>query len=162
MALSSKCQHAVRALFELAKREAGGLVTLRDISENQHIPLRLLENLMAELRRGGFVKAKRGNDGGFMLGKSPREICIGEIVRYVEPSLSPVECGENPTCPLSGKCVFIDLWNEAREAMEAVLDSRSLADLVAEEAGRRLSGGDVPDLVKPKPERWMSPNDELA
>ncbi len=162
MALSQKCQYAVRALFELAKHGDGGLVTLRDISERQHIPSRFLENLMTELRHGGFVKAKRGKDGGFMLNRSAREVSVGEIVRYMESSLSPVECVAGHACPLRGKCVFLDLWNEAKEAMEAVLDDRNLADLVAEEERRRVCANELPDRILPNPERWMSPGDELV
>ncbi len=162
MALSQKCQYAVRAMFELARHEEGQLVTLRDISERQHIPARLLENVMAELRQGGFVKAKRGKDGGFTLGRSAGEISVGEIVRYMESSLMPVACVSGHACPLQGQCVFLDLWDEAKEAMVAVLDRRKLLDLVAEENRRLACEREVPDDVRPKPERWMSNRDELA
>ncbi|MCD7896222.1 MAG: Rrf2 family transcriptional regulator, partial [Planctomycetaceae bacterium] len=65
MSLSLKCQYAVRALFELAKSDDDKLIRLKDIAKAQHIPHRFLENILNELRQGGFVQSKRGKDGGF-------------------------------------------------------------------------------------------------
>lgn len=134
MSLSLKCQYAVRALFELAKREGQGLVRLQEIAETQHIPKRFLENILNELRRGGFVNSKRGKDGGFCLGKSATDISVGDVVRFVESSVHPVECMADRLCPLTGKCIFIGLWDEAKRAVEAVYDRKKLSDLVREEA----------------------------
>lgn len=134
MNLSLKCQYAVRALFELSKREGQGLVRLQEIAEAQHIPRRFLENILNELRRSGFIASKRGKEGGFRLGKSSAEISVGDVVRFVESSTHPVECVANRHCPLTGKCIFIGLWDEAKQAVEAVYDRKKLSDLVREEA----------------------------
>lgn len=134
MGLSLKCQYAVRALFDLAKREGTGPVRLRFIAETQHIPKRFLENILNELRHAGFVKSKRGRDGGFMLARPATEISVGEVIRFIESSIHPVECVANYTCPLDGKCIFLGMWDEARRAVEKVYDEKMLADLVCEEA----------------------------
>lgn len=138
MSLSLKCQYAVRALFELSKREGQGLVRLQEISEAQHIPRRFLENILNELRRGGFVDSKRGKDGGFRLGKPAKEISVGDVVRFVETSVHPVECMANRLCPLTGKCIFMNLWDEAKRAVEYVYDRKMLADLVREDASTAM------------------------
>ncbi|MCD8138886.1 MAG: Rrf2 family transcriptional regulator [Planctomycetaceae bacterium] len=134
MGLSLKCQYAVRALFELARREGGGLVRLREIADAQHIPHRYLENIMNELRQGGFVSSKRGKDGGFVLNRPATDISVGDVVRFIEASVHPVECVADHLCPLTGKCVFLSLWDEARRAVEKVYDDKKLADLVHDEA----------------------------
>lgn len=134
MSLSLKCQYAVRALFELARREGAGLVRLREIADAQHIPHRYLENILNELRRGGFVASKRGKDGGFVLNRAATDISVGDVVRFVEDSVHPVECVADNLCPLTGKCVFLSLWDEAKRAVEKVYDEKTLADLVREEA----------------------------
>ena len=135
MSLSLKCQYAVRALFELARREGDGLIRLREIATAQHIPHRFLENILNELRQGGFVKSKRGKDGGFQLNRRPDEISVGDVVRFVETSVHPVGCVADQLCPMSGKCIFIGLWNEAKRAVEKVYDEKKLSDLVADDAG---------------------------
>lgn len=136
MGLSLKCQYAVRALFELARRENQGLVRLREIADTQHIPKRFLENILNELRQGGFVQSKRGKEGGFKLNRAPDEISVGDVVRFVENSVHPVDCVADHLCPLTGQCIFISLWDEAKQAIEAVYDRKKLSDLVREEATR--------------------------
>lgn len=137
MGLSLKCQYAVRALFELARRDKDGLIRLSEIAAAQHIPKRFLENILNELRRGGFVDSKRGKDGGFKLRRPSDAISVGDVVRFVDESVHPVECADKRRCPLSGKCIFIGLWDEARRVVEEVYDRKMLADLVREHAALR-------------------------
>lgn len=150
MSLSLKCQYAVRALFELAKREGQGLVRLREVAEAQHIPHRFLENILNELRQGGFVSSRRGKDGGFKLNRSPTEISVGDVIRFIENSMHPVSCVANNLCPLNGRCIFIDLWNEAKAAIEKVYNEKKLFDLVREERELQgCAGVDAPDASPP-------------
>lgn len=132
MGLSLKCQYAVRALFELAKRYGDRVVRLQDIAEAQHIPGRYLENILSSLRQGGLVESRRGKEGGFRLARHPSEISIGDVVRYVEDTLNPVDCVVDRFCPLTGKCIFMSLWDEAKRAVEKVYDQKSLQNLVDE------------------------------
>ena len=136
MGLSLKCQYAVRALFELARREDQGLVRLKEIADAQHIPKRFLENILNEMRQGGFVQSKRGKEGGFKLNRSADEISVGDVVRFIENSVHPVDCVADHLCPLTGQCIFIALWDEAKQAVETVYDRKKLSDLVREEATR--------------------------
>lgn len=136
MGVSLKCQYGLRALFELAKREKQGLVRLTDISAAQVIPNRFLENILNQLRQGGFVESRRGKDGGFLLARPAREIRVGDVIRFIEGPSHPVDCvGDNPThkCELAGNCVFLKLWNDAGTALDNVYNSRTLADLIDEE-----------------------------
>lgn len=133
MSLSLECQYAVRALFELAKREGQGLVRLREVAESQHIPGRFLENILNKLRKGGFVESRRGKDGGFKLCRSASEVSVGDVIRFIENSVHPVNCVVNMQCPLDGRCIFIKLWEEAKNAVEQVYDNKMLSDLVRDE-----------------------------
>ena len=148
MGISLKCQYGLRALFELARREGEGLVRLTEIAEKQAIPGRFLENILNQLRQGGFVESRRGKDGGFVLLRPARDITIGEIIRFIEGPIHPVDCsGDNPThkCSLRGNCVFIHLWDEATAALEKVYDGKTLQDLVDED--RALSDNTVDSYV---------------
>lgn len=137
MSLSLKCQYAVRALFELARRRDEGLTRLGEIAAAQHIPGRFLENILNELRRGGFVASKRGKDGGFRLNRDPEAVSVGDVIRFVEDSVHPVGCVAGHQCPLTGNCIFIGLWDEANQAVEQVYDRKTLADLVREDTNRQ-------------------------
>ena len=65
MMLTQKCQYAMRAVFELAKREGRGPVKINEIAEAQAIPQRFLENILNQLRQGGVVESRRGKEGGW-------------------------------------------------------------------------------------------------
>ena len=133
MSISVKCQYGLRALFELAKRRDQGLVRLQDVATAQEIPQRFLENILNQLRQGGFVESRRGKDGGFLLLKSPDQISVRDIVLFIDGPIFPVECsGETPVrkCAFQGNCVFNSLWNEARLALETVYQNKTLQDLL--------------------------------
>ncbi len=136
MWVTQKCQYALRALFELAKREGRGVVRAADIAANQAIPKRFLEVILHQLRQGGFVDSQRGKEGGFFLSRPAESITVGELIRFIDGPINPVDCQlERPQfdCSLKGNCVFIGLWEEARQALERVYDTKTLKDLVERE-----------------------------
>ncbi len=63
MHISQKCQYALRAIFELAKRKGQGPVKIAETAEAQAIPLRFLEVILSQLKQGEFVSSQRGNKG---------------------------------------------------------------------------------------------------
>jgi Rrf2 family cysteine metabolism transcriptional repressor len=140
MAISQKCQYALRALFELARRGPGEPTSISQISASQAIPHRFLEQILAELKRGGFVESRRGVNGGYRLARPPEFISAGDIIRFVDGPLDPVQCTAmahgDQSCPLEGSCVFVDLWQRASEATEAVYDQATLQSLVDAQLAR--------------------------
>ena len=138
MLVSQKCQYGLRALFELAKRAGGGPAKVAEIAEAQAIPVRFLEVILGELKHGGFVESRRGKDGGYLLARSPDELTAGEVIRFIEGTIEPVECLSNESrCRLGGACVFMPMWQKAGDALAEVYDKTSFRDLLIEE--RRMS-----------------------
>jgi len=142
MNLTQRCQYALRALFELARKAEADpgdpVLPSAEIARVQAIPKRFLDGILLELRQAGFVDSRRGKAGGFCLARPGAEISVGEVVGFYNGPMTPVDCregGERP-CPLKGACVFESVWTEARQALEGVYNSISLAELVARE--RRL------------------------
>lgn len=134
--LSQKCQYAVRATFELAKRYGQGPVRVWEIAQAQAIPPRFLEVILVQLKQGGFVESRRGNEGGYLLRKEPQRLTVGEVIRFVEGPQSPVSCtagSQNEPCSLAGGCVFLPMWERARKAAEDVYNGTTFQDLVEEE-----------------------------
>jgi len=133
MGVSQKCQYALRAVFELAKRHGQGPTTIGEIAKAQAIPVKFLELILGELRRGGFTESRRGVHGGYLLAAAPEALAVGEIIRFVDGELAPVRCigaGAGSDCPLHGHCAFTDLWTRARDAVREVYDTTTFQDLV--------------------------------
>ena len=139
MLISQKCQYALRALFELAKREGDGPIRIADVARVQAIPPRFLEVILAQMKQGGFVHSQRGNRGGYSLARPADEVTVGDVIRFVEGPLGPVICAMGSTekeCPLYGGCVFLPMWEKVRDAVAGVYDNTTLKDLVEQEAQR--------------------------
>jgi len=131
MKLSTKGRYAVRAMLDLAQHYGEGLVLLKDVARRQEVSERYLEHLFLTLKAAGLVNSVRGAHGGFMLAHPPADTKLIDIVRVCEGQLSVVECVTDPAlCARSPRCAARDLWMELKMAMEGVLGSLTLRDLV--------------------------------
>jgi Rrf2 family cysteine metabolism transcriptional repressor len=131
MKLSTRTRYAVRAIIELAQSDNNRPMQLKIIAQRQDISIKYLEQLMAALRSAGFVRSVRGSKGGYVLAKAPNQIKMNEVLRRLEGSVSTVECVENEnSCSRSADCAARYLWMHVEQAIEQVLQSISLQDLV--------------------------------
>lgn len=135
MRLSQKCLYSVRAVFELARQQGNHPVRVADIAEKQGIPVRFLEVLMNELKQGGFVSSVRGKSGGYVLSRPASQLTIGEVIKFVEGPVLPIECvrNEQDECKFSGRCVFMPVWEKMRQAVDSVIEDVSFQRLVEDE-----------------------------
>ncbi|MFA5367137.1 MAG: Rrf2 family transcriptional regulator [Dehalococcoidia bacterium] len=131
MKLSTKSRYGVRALLDVAMHQSDAPVQLKDVARRQQISLSYLEHLVAPLVAAGILKSIRGARGGVVLASPADEIALIDVVRALEGSMAPVECVDDPAkCPRAERCVTRDIWSETKKAMESVLESITLADLV--------------------------------
>ena len=148
MSVSSKCYYALRAMFALAEHTGSEPMKIADIAERQQIPPRFLEVILSQLKSGGFVQSRRGADGGYRLARPADQITIGEIMRYVDGPIAPVDCvsqSRHKECEFHGECNFFCFWGRVRQAISDVVDQTTFADLIEEAEQRRR--GFVPDYV---------------
>jgi Rrf2 family cysteine metabolism transcriptional repressor len=144
MKLSTKSRYGTRALLDVAIHQSDIPVQLKDVAERQQISLSYLEHLIAPLVAAGIIKSSRGAHGGVSLGRPAEEIPLIDVVRALEGSMSPVECVDDPAkCSRADSCVTRDLWAETKKAMESVLESITLSDLVRRQ--REKTGSDKVD-----------------
>ena len=141
MKLSTRGKYATRALLDLALHHNEEPVLLKDIARRQQISLSYLEHLITPLVAGGIVRSTRGTKGGFSLAKSSEKIRLNEVIQLLEGSLDPSECVTNPeVCSRSESCVTRDVWSELREAINGVLGSITLQDLVERQKAKQQCG----------------------
>ena len=140
MRLSTRARYGTRALLDLALHQGDRPVLLKDIAQRQQISLQYLEHLITPLIAGGIVRSTRGPKGGMSLAKPPQEIRLAEVIQLLEGSAAPVECVDNPAvCPRSEFCVTRDIWGELKKAIDGVLDSTTLRDLVERQKRKERS-----------------------
>lgn len=143
MRLSTRGRYGARAMLDLALHYGEEPVLLKDIARRQEISERYLEHIMTSLVSRGLVQSMRGQRGGFILSKSPKEIRLSQIIQAIEGSISPAPCLDNPSlCKRTAICVTRDIWEKLREAMWEVLNSVTLQDMV-EMQKKKLSKPEV-------------------
>jgi Rrf2 family transcriptional regulator, cysteine metabolism repressor len=91
MKLSKKSEYACLAMIDLTEHYDEACVKIFDISVRKSIPKKFLEQILIILKNAGYVKSKKGADGGYKLNKDPREIMLAEIIRLMDGALAPVE-----------------------------------------------------------------------
>jgi len=137
-----KNQYALRAIFELAKHMGKGPKKISEIAEAQAIPLRFLEVILGQLKGSGWVDSKRGFYGGYILKCSPKDITVGDILRFMQGSKRPsdcVACISEGGCPFGGDCAFAPMWNKVDAAMFKIYDETTIQDLINGEREKGLA-----------------------
>ncbi len=132
MKISTKGRYALRLMLDLAIRDTGEPVRIRDIAARQEISEKYLEQIISILNKAGYVRSVRGPQGGYHLMKEPAQYTVGMILRLTEGSLAPVACldGDINTCERQENCVTLRLWKMLNQAVSDVVDQVTLADLV--------------------------------
>jgi len=131
MKISTRGRYGTRALLDIALHQEDKPALLKDIARRQEISLRYLEHLITPLIAGGIIRSTRGPRGGVTLTRAPDEIKLSDIVKLLEGSVAPAECVDNPeVCSRSSFCVTHDIWGEMKKAIDDILESTTLQDLV--------------------------------
>jgi Rrf2 family protein len=130
MRISTKGRYSLEALLYMALLPEGAYSSVRAIAEKTGISEGYLEQLFIPLRKAGIVQGIRGPQGGYVLGKNPGLITVGDILRAVEGSLEPVECISVSVCPLRNTCGSRQTWVEMYHEILNCVDSVTLTSLV--------------------------------
>ena len=141
MKVSTKGRYALRLMIDIAEYGKGGTpVRLKDVAERQNLSGKYLEQIIAVLNKAGYVRSIRGPQGGYLLSRKPSEYTAGMILRLTEGSLAPISCLEDEAaCDRMDDCATVKLWRLLNDAINNVVDSVTLEDLVD---WHRPAGGD--------------------
>ena len=141
MRVSAKADYAVRAMIELAGASEERPVAGEQIAGAQEIPLRFLDPILTELRYAGLVRGRPGAEGGgYWLARPPGELTLAEIISELDGPLASVR-GEPPEeLSFHGDAKPLrEVWIALGASMHEILDSVTIADLVA---------GELPEPVR--------------
>jgi Rrf2 family transcriptional regulator, cysteine metabolism repressor len=126
ISITTKSPYAVRALVELARVGGAGPVPLAELARRRDIPVQVLENLFATLRRAGILRSQRGVKGGYLFARPPGEITVLEIVELLEGPLGAgadgvfAEAAAAARATLATATILDALEREQREAGAAM------------------------------------------
>jgi Rrf2 family protein len=135
MRVTAKGEYATRAVLHLAMGYPE-VATINQIADRHRIPVKYLEQILIELRRGGVLTSRRGVYGGYLLSRNPEEISVGEVLRIVDDRVIDSSCTQRDSdrgfaCSDYYSCGLKQMWQEVSEAVERILFETSFADICA-------------------------------
>ena len=136
MKISTRGRYALRVMVDIAEHSGGDYIALKEIAARQEISLKYLEGIMTALSKAGLIEGAHGKGGGYRLNRSPDKYTLGDILRVTETDLAPVKCLENGAqkCPIENSCRTLKVWKEFDKLINDFFDSKTIADLMNEEA----------------------------
>ena len=133
MKLSTKGKYGLYAMYYLAQHTGDGPQPLKAVSAIG-VSEDYLEQLLGNLRRAGLVTTVRGAQGGYLLGKEPQEITVGDIIDATEGPLNISEClADESCCHKSGQCKTRRVWEYVSGRINQILQSITLRDMLEQE-----------------------------
>ena len=141
--LTRKSKYGIKAMLLLAEAADRGPILISELAEKQRLPKKFLEAILLELKRHGLLHSKKGKGGGYLLGRPPSEITVGQIIRVLEGPLALTPCVSQTAYRRCEECIDEKTcgvrlaMKEVRDSTAQILDNTTLAGLNAQVAGTR-------------------------
>jgi Rrf2 family iron-sulfur cluster assembly transcriptional regulator len=136
--------------LHLARRYGEAAVGAAEISESQGLDLQYTQQILQRLRKGGLIGSSRGPHGGYRLSNPPEQTTLKSILYATEGDTFQIICEHSPIhpnpedssmCATKETCSLHNVWQDLRSAIDALLEKKTLADLMNLEGTR-------PELVQ--------------
>lgn len=115
-------------------------MSIRTLAERNQVPKRFLEHIMLDLKTQGWVDSTAGKHGGYVLAKPADQITMGQVVRYFDGIIAPLNCvsvTQYEPCSLESICRFRRVFLQVRNETARYMDSATLAAVYAQPVVQR-------------------------
>jgi Rrf2 family protein len=132
--VSRRVEYALRAAIFLARRDAGEIVSFKEIADREGVPRDFLAKILRSLVDAGIVRSTRGASGGFALARTPAEVTFLQIIEAADGPVAVNNCCDaGGGCVVSAACAMASVWRRGENAMLDVFRSTRLSDLIRAE-----------------------------
>ena len=134
MKVSKQSDYALRVLFTLVEYYGQGPIPIRELARRNEVPKSFLEHILLDLKAQGWVDSLPGKAGGYFLAQRPEKIKMGQIVRYFDGLLAPINCvsaGQYERCSQEPVCRFRRVFLQIRNDTARLMDQATLASVYA-------------------------------
>lgn len=130
MKISKKSDYALRVLMTLVEAYGRAPISIRQLAQRNAVPKRFLEHIMLDLKAEGWVGSLPGKSGGYFLAQRPEEIRMGQVIRYFDGLVAPINCvsvAQYERCDQEPVCHFRRFFLDVRNETARMMDSTTLA-----------------------------------
>jgi Rrf2 family transcriptional regulator, cysteine metabolism repressor len=137
MRITYRGDYALKTILDLAMHHRNSPVTINELAKRSDAPIKFLEQILLDLKRGGFVESRRGKVGGYLLARPPSQIKLGDVIRFVEGQLEPIACIDKnyKGCSQINKCALRDVWRKVAESTSRIVDNINFEELAKKNKG---------------------------
>ena len=134
MRVTYRGDYALKAVLDLALNYGKDVVTIHEMAKHIDAPIKFLEQVLLDLKKGGFVESRRGKIGGYLLSRAPGKITVGEVIRFIDGPIEPISCVRQgyANCGDIYKCVFKKVWQDVAKATSGIIDNVTFEALASE------------------------------
>lgn len=138
MRLTRGSDYGLRGMLYMARQPLGQVCLVSQVAAAEELPESYLAKIFQDLARSRLLISHRGAKGGFSLVDDPQEINLLQIIEAVEGPIALAPCLDiREGCDRVNLCEIYDALDSAQAQMISVLESTTLADLVAKPNGRQ-------------------------
>lgn len=147
MKISTKGEYGLRAMLHIGMHGESSPVTSHEIARHQAIPEPYLRQILALLSKDGLIHSNRGPQGGHVLGRPASQITIRHILMTLEGQITSVDQILALPCHIeigSDHCAIREVFLEVKAAVERILSTTTLEDVVERQRHILVQGISVP------------------
>lgn len=131
MHIPIKVDYGVRALVDLATHAEDEPVRASEIARRAAVPEPYLAQVLHTLNKRGLIRSLRGPQGGHALAMDASEIRLSTVMAGLGGTENLIGCLDDVSmCIHVPSCAQREVWRSVDEAVNKILDSTTIADLV--------------------------------
>lgn len=135
MRFSTKTRYGIRTMIEIASANPEKGILQKDISQNQCISNKYLDQIIQALKVSELIRNVKGHKSGYVLNRMPSEISMLDIHNSFEPGICVIDCmSKTYQCLSEEGCLSKGFWAELNHKIIDHFKSTTLQDLVSGKA----------------------------
>lgn len=135
MKLSTQEEYGLRCLLQLARAGDDQSLSIAELSRLEGVSSANLAKILRLLRKAGFVKATRGQSGGYQLSRPAAAISVGDVLgalggRFFDDGFCDRHSGSESNCTHLSDCSIKPVLRQLQEVVDSVLGRLTLRQLL--------------------------------
>jgi Rrf2 family protein len=118
-------------VLEIALNDCENGIYQKEISKNQNISYKYLDQILSSLKAAGIVAKAGGRKSGYVLTRKPSEITVYDVHNAFEPGICVIDCmSVNYSCDRENNCALKGFWGDLNNQIISYFKSITIQDLM--------------------------------
>lgn len=118
-------------MLEIALNDCENGIYQKEISKNQNISYKYLDQILSSLKAAGIVAKAGGRKSGYVLTRKPSEITVYDVHNAFEPGICVIDCmSVNYSCDRENNCALKGFWGDLNNQIISYFKSITIQDLM--------------------------------